>query len=54
MVVRLVGTNAEEGRAILAEANMMTAETLAEAAQKAVAAAQSAGAQGPAVQGGNA
>ncbi len=40
MVVRLVGTNAEEGRAILAGANMMTAETLAEAAQKAVAAAQ--------------
>ena len=40
MVVRLVGTNAEEGRAILAGAHMMTAETLAEAAQKAVAAAQ--------------
>lgn len=39
MVVRLVGTNAEEGRAILSGANMMTAETLAEAAQKAVAAA---------------
>ena len=38
MVVRLVGTNDEEGRAILAEAKMMTAETLAEAAQKAVAA----------------
>ncbi len=45
MVVRLVGTNAEEGRAILADAQMMTAETLAEAAQKAVAAAQ-AGAEG--------
>ena len=40
MVVRLVGTNDEEGRAILAEAKMATAETLAEAAQKAVAAAQ--------------
>ncbi len=40
MVVRLVGTNAEEGRALLANANMITANTLAEAAQKAVAAAQ--------------
>jgi succinyl-CoA synthetase beta subunit len=40
MVVRLVGTNAEEGRRLLANANMITAETLAEAAQKAVAAAQ--------------
>ncbi len=39
MVARLVGTNEEEGRAILAEANMLTARTLAEAAQKAVAAA---------------
>ena len=37
MVVRLVGTNAVEGRRILAEANMITAETLVEAAQKAVA-----------------
>jgi succinyl-CoA synthetase beta subunit len=37
MVVRLVGTNAEEGRQILAEAHMQTAETLLEAAQKAVA-----------------
>jgi succinyl-CoA synthetase beta subunit len=45
MVVRLVGTNAEEGRAILADAQMMTAETLAEAAQKAVAAARGAGAK---------
>ncbi len=42
MVVRLVGTNAEEGRALLANANMITAETLAEAAQKAVAAAKGA------------
>ena len=41
MVVRLVGTNEEEGRAILANANMATATTLAEAAQKAVTAAQS-------------
>lgn len=40
MVVRLVGTNAEEGRRLLANANMITANTLAEAAQKAVAAAQ--------------
>jgi succinyl-CoA synthetase beta subunit len=40
MVVRLVGTNEEEGRAILASAKMATATTLAEAAQKAVAAAQ--------------
>ncbi|MQC26915.1 MAG: ADP-forming succinate--CoA ligase subunit beta [Chloroflexi bacterium] len=40
MVVRLVGTNAEEGRALLADANMITAESLAEAAQKAVQAAQ--------------
>ena len=37
MVVRLVGTNAEEGRRMLADANMETAETLAEAAKKAVA-----------------
>lgn len=40
MVARLVGTNAEEGRAILAQAQMATAETLAEAAQLAVAAAR--------------
>lgn len=39
MVVRLVGTNAEEGRNLLANANMITAETLADAAKKAVAAA---------------
>jgi succinyl-CoA synthetase beta subunit len=42
MVARLVGTHAEEGRRILAEAHMITAETLAEAAQKAVAAAKGA------------
>ncbi len=40
MVARLVGTNAEEGRRLLADANMITAETLVEAAKKAVAAAQ--------------
>lgn len=37
MVVRLVGTNAAEGREILSQANMVTAETLADAARKAVA-----------------
>lgn len=41
MVVRLVGTNAEEGRKLLSDANMITAETLADAAKKAVAAAKS-------------
>lgn len=40
MVVRLAGTNAQEGLALLAEADMMTAATLSEAAQKAVAAAE--------------
>ncbi|HEY3345116.1 MAG TPA: ADP-forming succinate--CoA ligase subunit beta [Anaerolineaceae bacterium] len=40
MVIRLVGTNAEEGRRLLAEANMITADTLADAAEKAVAAAK--------------
>jgi succinyl-CoA synthetase beta subunit len=40
MVVRLVGTNAEEGRQILAEAQMITAQTLADAARKAVTAAE--------------
>ncbi len=40
MVARLVGTNAEEGRKMLAKANMINAETLVEAAQKAVAAAK--------------
>lgn len=39
MVIRLVGTNAEEGRQLLVDADMITATTLAEAAQKAVAAA---------------
>jgi succinyl-CoA synthetase beta subunit len=40
MVVRLVGTNAEEGRALLANADMLTAETLVDAARKAVEVAQ--------------
>jgi succinyl-CoA synthetase beta subunit len=39
-VVRLVGTNEEEGRRILAEAHLQTATSLADAAQKAVAAAK--------------
>ena len=39
-VVRLVGTNEEEGRRILAEANLITATSLADAAEKAVAAAR--------------
>jgi len=41
MVVRLVGTNAEEGRKLLSDANMITADTLADAAQKAVTAVKS-------------
>ncbi len=40
MVVRLVGTNAEQGRRLLAEANLATASTLVDAAQKSVAAAK--------------
>ena len=40
MVIRLVGTNAEEGREILKQANMITAETLVDAAKKAIEAAQ--------------
>ena len=40
MVVRLAGTNAAEGRQLLADAKMITADTLADAAQKAVAAAK--------------
>jgi succinyl-CoA synthetase beta subunit len=40
MVVRLVGTNAKEGRQLLKDADMETADTLADAAQKAVAAAK--------------
>jgi len=38
MVVRLVGTNAEEGRKLLADAEMITAETLVDAAKRAIAA----------------
>lgn len=37
MVIRLVGTNAEEGLHMLANARMITAETLADAARKSVA-----------------
>lgn len=44
MVVRLAGTNAEEGLALLAQENMQTAVTLSDAAQKAVAAANLGGA----------
>jgi succinyl-CoA synthetase beta subunit len=40
MVVRLVGTNAEEGQQLLADADMITGDTLADAAKKAVAAAK--------------
>ncbi len=40
MVVRLVGTNAEEGLRLLADADMVTAETLAQAAEKSVALAE--------------
>jgi len=36
MVVRLVGTNAEKGLQILADAEMMTAETLEDAARKVI------------------
>jgi succinyl-CoA synthetase beta subunit len=39
MVVRIVGTNAEEAEPILAEASLITAESLEDAAAKAVAAA---------------
>lgn len=42
MVARLVGTNAEEGLRLLADAQMVTAETLVDAAQKAVAIAKGA------------
>jgi succinyl-CoA synthetase beta subunit len=38
MVIRLVGTNASEGRKILVDAEMITAETLVDAAQKSVSA----------------
>jgi succinyl-CoA synthetase beta subunit len=42
MVVRLVGTNAEEGARILADANLIPATSLGEAAQKVVEVAQAA------------
>jgi succinyl-CoA synthetase beta subunit len=42
MVVRLIGTNENDGRRLLAEANLMTAASLADAAQKVVAAAKGA------------
>jgi succinyl-CoA synthetase beta subunit len=42
MVARLVGTNEEEGRQILTEANFPSAASLGEAAQKAVALARGA------------
>ncbi|MEM8529406.1 MAG: ADP-forming succinate--CoA ligase subunit beta [Chloroflexota bacterium] len=40
MVARLVGTNEEEGRKLLAESSLIPAATLAEAAEKAVAASK--------------
>ena len=40
MIARLVGTNEEEGRRILAESALIPAATLAEAAEKAVQAAR--------------
>jgi succinyl-CoA synthetase beta subunit len=40
MVVRIVGTNAEEAKQILAEANLITADSLDDAAAKAVEAAR--------------
>jgi succinyl-CoA synthetase beta subunit len=40
MVVRLVGTNAEEGRHLLANADMETAVSLADATEKAISAAR--------------
>jgi succinyl-CoA synthetase beta subunit len=42
MVVRIVGTNSEEAKPILAEANLITADSLDDAAAKAVAAAKGA------------
>jgi succinyl-CoA synthetase beta subunit len=44
MVVRIVGTNAEEAKEILAQANLITADSLDDAAAKAVEAAREAGA----------
>ena len=42
IIIRLVGTNAEEGRAIIAKADLLTATTLADAAQKSVEASKEA------------
>jgi len=42
IIIRLVGTNAEEGREIIAKADMITAKTLAEAAEKSVSASKEA------------
>jgi succinyl-CoA synthetase beta subunit len=47
MVVRIVGTNAAEAGPILAQANLITADSLDEAAAKAVAAANARSADGP-------
>ena len=44
MVVRIVGTNSEEAKPILAQANLITADSLDDAAAKAVAAAHGANA----------
>ncbi len=46
MVARLVGTNSEEGLRLLADANMITAQSLVDAAQKAVAIADGEDVQG--------
>ena len=48
MVVRIVGTNAEEAGRLLAEAQFDTASSLDEAAAKAVAASRAVGSAGPA------
>jgi succinyl-CoA synthetase beta subunit len=44
MVVRIVGTNEEEAKPILSEANLITADSLDDAAAKAVAAVRGAAA----------
>jgi malate-CoA ligase subunit beta len=54
LVVRLAGTNESEGRRIIADSGLpiISAQTLAEAAQKSVAAARAADARAPAAMGG--
>ncbi len=47
IVIRLVGTNSEEGRKILADAGVVALESMDEAAAKVVALAQGRDAQGP-------